>query len=133
MLNLDSCPYPDGQGSQWSCARQATSVSYLGLVEELGQEVRIPGHVKSVMNLSLVTCKMLKLPSPVINDKLIPILSFFADVQKVLQEDRVIVYGWRKALKVRARARNRKRTIENFQAKCKPSATQNISREYRKM
>ena len=45
------------------------------------------GHVKSMMNLSLVMCKMLKLPSPVINDnKLIPISSsFFADVQKVLK------------------------------------------------
>ena len=68
MLNLDSFPCPNGQGSQWSCARQATSVSYLGSVEDPGQEVRIPGHVKSMMNLSLVMCKMLKLPGPVIND-----------------------------------------------------------------
>ena len=87
MLNLDSCPCPNGQGSQWSCARQATSVSYLGSVEEPDQEVRISGHVKSMMNLSLVMCKMLKLPSPVINDKLIPIVSsFFADVQKVFKK-----------------------------------------------
>ena len=46
----------------------------------------IPGHVKSMMNLFLVMYKMLKLPSLVINDKLIPILSsFFAAVQKVLK------------------------------------------------
>ena len=36
----------------------------------------IPGHVKSMMNLSLVRSKMLIIPSPVINDKLIPILYF---------------------------------------------------------
>ena len=34
----------------------------------------IPGHMKSMMDLSLVRCKMLKIPSPAINDKLIPIL-----------------------------------------------------------
>ena len=40
-----------------------------------------------MMVLSLVMCKMLKLPSPVINGKLIPILSSsFADVQKVLKK-----------------------------------------------
>ena len=53
------------------------TVSYLGSVEEPGQEVKIPGHAKSMVNLSLVMCKMLKLPSPVINDKLISILSSF--------------------------------------------------------
>ena len=37
------------------------------------------------------------------------------------------------ALKVRTRARNRKRTIANFSREGKPRATQNISREYRKM
>ena len=44
--------------------------------------------MKSMVNLSPVRCKMLKIPSPVINDKLIPILSsyFFADVQKVLKK-----------------------------------------------
>ena len=43
--------------------------------------------MKIMMNLSLARCKMLKIPSPVINDKLIPILSFFfADVQKVLKK-----------------------------------------------
>ena len=41
MLNLDPCPCPSGQGSQQSCAHQATSVSYLGSVEESGQGVRI--------------------------------------------------------------------------------------------
>ena len=77
MLNLNSCPYPNGQRSQRSCACQTTSVNYLGSVEEPGLEVRIPGHVKSMMNVSLVMYKMLKLPSPVKNDKLIPILSSF--------------------------------------------------------
>ena len=46
---------------------------------------------------------MLKIPSSVINDKLIPILSsFFADVcAESVEEARIIVYGWRQALKVR--------------------------------
>ena len=44
----------------------------------------IPSPVKVMMNLSLVRCKMLKIPSSEdIIDKLIPILSsFFDDVQK---------------------------------------------------
>ena len=29
MLNLDTCPCPSGQGGQWSCAHQVTSVSYV--------------------------------------------------------------------------------------------------------
>ena len=37
----------------------------------------IPGHVKNMINLCLVRCKMLKIPSPDINDKLIPILFYF--------------------------------------------------------
>ena len=37
----------------------------------------VPGHVKSMTNLSPVMCKMLKLSSPVINDKLITNLSSF--------------------------------------------------------
>ena len=41
MLKLDSCSCPNGQGSQWSCAPQATSVSYLGSVEKSDQEVRM--------------------------------------------------------------------------------------------
>ena len=41
MLILDSRPCPSGQGSQRSCAHQATSVSYLGSVEESGQELRM--------------------------------------------------------------------------------------------
>ena len=89
------------------------SVSYRGSVEEPGQEVRNPGHVKSMMNLSLVMCKILKLPSPVINDKLIPIsFFFFRRRAESVEEGRIIVYGWRQALKVRTRARNRKRTVE---------------------
>ena len=47
----------------------------------------IPVHVKSMTNLSLIRCKMLKILSPVTNDKLIPILSsFLADRQKVLKK-----------------------------------------------
>ena len=41
MLNLDICPGPYEQGSQRSCADQATSVSYLGSVEESGQKMRM--------------------------------------------------------------------------------------------
>ena len=41
MLNLDTCPCPNGQGSQRSCVHQATSVSYLRSVEESGQKVRM--------------------------------------------------------------------------------------------
>ena len=49
----------------------------------------ILGHVKSMMNLSRVRCKTLKVPSPDINDKLISIYIYiyiyiyiFADEQK---------------------------------------------------
>ena len=41
MLSLDTLPCPSGQGSQRSYAHQATSVSYLGSVEESGQKVRM--------------------------------------------------------------------------------------------
>ena len=41
MLNLDSYPCPSGQGGKRSCPQQATSVSYLGLVEESGQKVKM--------------------------------------------------------------------------------------------
>ena len=88
MLNLDtlSCPCPSGQGSERSCAHHATSVIYLGSVEESGQKMRMggSGHVKSMINLFLVRCKMLNISIPDINDKLIPILSsfFFGKEQK---------------------------------------------------
>ena len=39
MLTLDTCPCPSGQGGQLS-SHHATSVSYLGSVEESGQKVR---------------------------------------------------------------------------------------------
>ena len=62
----------------------------------------ITGHVKSMMNLSLVRCKMLKIPSPDINDKLIPILFFFVlPTSRKVKEARTTVYGWRQALKMR--------------------------------
>ena len=39
MLNLDTCLCPSGQGSQRSYAHQASSVSYMGSVQESGQKV----------------------------------------------------------------------------------------------
>ena len=54
---------PEWARNQWSCARQAASVSYLGSIEESGPEVRmsdsgscvehddsISGHVKNAQN-----------------------------------------------------------------------------------
>ena len=95
----------------------------------------ISGHVKSMMNLSLVRCKILKIPSPVINDKLIPISSsFFCRRAESVEEARITVYGWRQALNQGERSRARKeRTVGILLAKCKSSAAQNISREYRKI
>ena len=39
MLNLDTCLCLNGQGSQRSCAHQASSVTYLGSVQDSGQKV----------------------------------------------------------------------------------------------
>ena len=41
MLDINTCSWPSGQGNQKSCAHQATSVSYLGSVEEFGHKVRM--------------------------------------------------------------------------------------------
>ena len=52
-----------------------------------------------MMNLSLVKCKMLKIPSPDMNGKLGS--SFFLPTCRKVKEARITVYGWRRALKVR--------------------------------
>ena len=90
----------------------------------------VPGHVKSMMDLSLVRCKMLKIPSPVINDKLIPILSFFfADVQKVLKK---LAPPYTVGDKLSIKVRELERAVGILLAKCKPSSAQNVSRESRR-
>ena len=60
----------------------------------------IPGHVKIMMNLSPARCKILKIPSPLINDKLTPILSFFfCRRAESVEEARLTLHGWRRALR----------------------------------
>ena len=75
----------------------------------------IPGHVKSMTNLSLVRCKMFKIRSPVMNDKLIPILSpFFCRCAESVEEARITINDWRQALNQGERTRARKKRPPEF-------------------